>query len=124
MRTALASIVAVGTLAALACSSSSTTPGDQGGSPDASLGDDGSPQATDGSSASDGASSSSSSSGGDSSSGAASCASPVASAPSVTLADFESGSIPSSDTSPEGFRASDVARGALVQPGADGTAHA
>ena len=49
---------------------------------------------------------------------------PATAAP-VPLADFEGGAIPSSEAgATEGFRASDVARGTLVQPGADGTANA
>ncbi|HTA19413.1 MAG TPA: hypothetical protein VK989_08980 [Polyangia bacterium] len=56
--------------------------------------------------------------------GASACGAPVASAPPISLADFESGAIPSSDTGPRGFRASDVARGTIIAPGADGTAKA
>ena len=49
----------------------------------------------------------------------------TATAAPVPLADFEGGSIPSSESgATEGFRASDVARGTIVAPGADGTAHA
>jgi hypothetical protein len=54
----------------------------------------------------------------------AGCAAPVASSAAVPLADFESGIIPSSDTAPKGFRASDVARGTLITPGANGTTKA
>jgi hypothetical protein len=58
--------------------------------------------------------------GGDGSTGA--CAAPVSSAPGVTLADFESGTIPSSTTSAEGFRDTpDVANGTIIHPGANGT---
>ncbi|MGH7437048.1 MAG: hypothetical protein ACRENE_15345, partial [Polyangiaceae bacterium] len=53
--------------------------------------------------------------------GSSACASPVSSAPTVTLADFESGAIPSSDTMTEGFRGSDVTNAAIVHPGANGT---
>jgi hypothetical protein len=53
--------------------------------------------------------------------GPMSCAAPVASAPSVKLADFESGAIPSSDTMAEGFRGADVTSGTIVHPGANGT---
>ena len=43
----------------------------------------------------------------------------------VPLVDFESGSIPSSEAGAiEGFRSADVARGTIVSPGANGTAHA
>ncbi len=43
----------------------------------------------------------------------------------VPLVDFESGAIPSSESgATEGFRDSDVARGTIVQPGANGTANA
>ncbi len=56
--------------------------------------------------------------------GVSACGAPVASAPSLSLADFESGAIPSSDTGPKGFRASDVARGTIIAPGANGTAKA
>jgi hypothetical protein len=43
----------------------------------------------------------------------------------VPLADFESGAIPSSESgATEGFRNSDVARGTIVTPGANGTGHA
>jgi hypothetical protein len=43
----------------------------------------------------------------------------------VPLADFESGAIPSSESgATEGFRNADVARGTIVQPGANGTANA
>ena len=43
----------------------------------------------------------------------------------VALADFEGGAIPSSESgATEGFRDSDVARGTIVSPGADGSAHA
>ncbi|HVU49899.1 MAG TPA: hypothetical protein VHL80_04385, partial [Polyangia bacterium] len=60
--------------------------------------------------------------GGASASGA--CAAPVASAPAVPLADFEQGAIPTSDSAPKGFRGSDVARGTIIMPGANGTAKA
>ncbi len=53
--------------------------------------------------------------------GAPGCAAPVSSAPSVLLADFESGTIPDSSSAAEGFRSSDVARGTIVHPGANGT---
>jgi hypothetical protein len=56
--------------------------------------------------------------------GGGSCPAPTSSAPSVTLADFESGAIPSSDTMAEGFRGSDVTNGTIVHPGAHGTANA
>ena len=52
------------------------------------------------------------------------CAAPASNAASVLLADFESGTIPSSDSAAEGFRAADVARGTIVMPGADATADA
>jgi hypothetical protein len=52
------------------------------------------------------------------------CSAPVASAPLVKLADFESGAIPSSDTMAEGFRGSDVSSAAIIRPGANGTAAA
>jgi hypothetical protein len=52
------------------------------------------------------------------------CAAPVASAPAVSLADFEGGAVPTSDTAPKGFRGSDVARGTIIMPGANGTAKA
>jgi hypothetical protein len=52
------------------------------------------------------------------------CSAPVASAPAVPLADFENGAIPSSDTGPKGFRSSDVARGTIITPGANGTTKA
>ena len=52
------------------------------------------------------------------------CALPVASAPAVPLADFEAGAIPTSDAAPTGFRGSDVARGTIVTPGANGTTKA
>ena len=55
--------------------------------------------------------------------GASACAAP-ASAPAVTLADFETGVIPNSDTGPKGFRTSDVARGTIIMPGANGTTKA
>jgi hypothetical protein len=43
----------------------------------------------------------------------------------VPLVDFETGTIPSSESgATEGFRDSDVARGTIVQPGANGTANA
>jgi hypothetical protein len=56
--------------------------------------------------------------------GAGSCPSPVSSAPAVTLADFENGVIPDSDTMTEGFRGSDVANGTIIHPGAANTSGA
>jgi hypothetical protein len=57
--------------------------------------------------------------------GAGACANPVASAPAVTLADFENGAVPNSEAgATEGFRSSDVARATIVTPGANGTTKA
>ena len=56
--------------------------------------------------------------------GASACGAPVSSAPAVPLADFENGAVPSSDTGPKGFRGSDVARGTIITPGANGTTKA
>jgi hypothetical protein len=55
--------------------------------------------------------------------GGSACTPLGASAP-VPLADFDDGVIPSSDTLPLGFRGSDVARGTIVRPGANGSAAA
>jgi hypothetical protein len=52
------------------------------------------------------------------------CAAPVANAPAVPLADFEAGAVPTSDSAPKGFRGSDVARGTIIMPGANGTTRA
>jgi hypothetical protein len=52
---------------------------------------------------------------------AGSCTAPVASAPAVPLADFESGVIPSSTTMAEGFRDADVSNATIIRPGANGT---
>ena len=62
--------------------------------------------------------------GGSGGGGGGTCTSPVSNAPSVTLADFEGGVIPSSDTMAEGFRGSDVTNGTIIHPGANGTATA
>ena len=42
----------------------------------------------------------------------------------IPLADFDDGTIPDSDTMPRGFRGSDVLRGTIIHPGAEGTAAA
>src|SRR5438445_693918 len=49
---------------------------------------------------------------------------PLAAHAPLALADFDDGGIPSSDVLPMGFRASDVQRGTIVRPGADGSAAA
>lgn len=108
---------------AAACGASPST----GGSPDASGGssdasEEGMRMETDASGDADRIAPEAGESGGDASAGA--CTAPVASAPAVTLADFESGVIPSSTTVAEGFRDTDVANGTIIRPGANGTSAA
>ncbi len=103
----------------LACSGKSMSGGAGGAGASGAGGALGSAGATAGS-----AGAASGSGGGSATAGASACGAPVSSAPAISLADFESGAIPSSDTGPKGFRASDVARGTIIAPGANGTAKA
>ncbi|MFI5300091.1 MAG: hypothetical protein ACHREM_18545 [Polyangiales bacterium] len=105
---------------ALAACSSSSTPSSQS---DASTTDSGA-QADLGSAVETGADAITGDAASTTDAAAGTCAAPVATAPSVLLADFESGAIPTSDSATEGFRGSDVARGTIVHPGAHSTATA
>jgi hypothetical protein len=92
--------------------------GSSGAGGDAAVGDGATGDGTASETGADG-SSGGSEAGGDGSAGT--CAAPVSSAPGVTLADFESGSIPSSTSAAEGFRDTDVTSGTIIHPGASGT---